>query len=37
MSVSVRLATLEDAEALLAIYAPYVTDTAVTFDYEVPT
>ncbi|WP_049519981.1 GNAT family N-acetyltransferase [Streptococcus dysgalactiae] len=36
MSVSVRLATLEDAEALLAIYAPYVTDTAVTFDYEVP-
>ncbi len=26
----------EDAEVLLAIYAPYVTDTAVSFEYEVP-
>lgn len=26
-----------DAEALLSIYAPYVTTTAVTFEYEIPT
>ena len=26
----------EDAAALLAIYAPYVTDTAITFEYDVP-
>ena len=32
-----RTATPEDAEALLAIYAPYVTDTAITFEYDVPT
>lgn len=28
--------TAEDAEALLAIYAPYVRDTAISFEYEVP-
>lgn len=33
----VRPATPADAEALLAIYAHYVKDTAVTFEYEVPT
>ena len=27
----------EDAEELLAIYAPYVKDTAISFEYEVPT
>ena len=27
---------LRDAEALLAIYAPYVEETAITFEYEVP-
>lgn len=27
---------IEDAEELLAIYAPYVRDTAITFEYEVP-
>lgn len=32
-----RPAELTDAEALLAIYAPYITDTAVTFEYDVPT
>ena len=26
----------EDAEELLAIYAPYVKDTAISFEYEVP-
>lgn len=28
--------TEEDAQALLSIYAPYVRDTAVSFEYEVP-
>ena len=32
----IRLAAPDDAEALLAIYAPYVRDTAVTFEYAVP-
>lgn len=32
----IRIATLQDAEALLDIYAPYVTDTAITFEYEIP-
>lgn len=32
----IRIATPDDAEALLEIYAPYVTDTAITFEYEVP-
>ena len=31
-----RVARPEDAEALLAIYAPYVEETAITFEYEVP-
>ena len=33
----IRVATTQDAEALLAIYAPYVEHTAVTFEYTVPT
>lgn len=36
-SITFRLATPEDAEALLAIYAPYVLHTAITFEYTVPT
>jgi L-amino acid N-acyltransferase YncA len=32
----VRDATEDDAEACAAIYAPYVTDTAITFEYEPP-
>ena len=32
----IRPATPEDAGALLAIYAHYVKDTAVSFEYEVP-
>ena len=35
-SLLLRAATPDDAAALLAIYAPYVTDTAITFEYEVP-
>lgn len=33
----IRTASPDDASALLAIYAPYVTDTAITFEYDVPT
>ena len=36
VNVTVRVATVADAPALLAIYAPYVRDTAITFEYEVP-
>jgi phosphinothricin acetyltransferase len=32
----IRLATPEDAPALLGIYAPFVEHTAITFEYEVP-
>ena len=35
--MQIRKATEEDAEALLAIYAPYVEHTAITFEYGVPT
>ena len=31
-----RTARPEDAEELLKIYAPYVENTAITFEYEVP-
>jgi phosphinothricin acetyltransferase len=34
--LSIRLATERDASEILAIYAPYVTGTAVTFEYAVP-
>ncbi len=33
----IRPALPDDAEALLAVYAPYVEHTAVTFEYTVPT
>lgn len=32
----IRTAELFDAKELLQIYAPYVTDTAISFEYEVP-
>ena len=35
--MEIRLAKPSDAAALLAIYAPYVENTAITFEYEVPT
>ena len=35
-SCHVRIARPEDAEKLLEIYAPYVENTAITFEYEVP-
>lgn len=35
--ITIRTAVLQDAEALLEIYAPYVKNTAITFEYDVPT
>lgn len=32
----IRTVSPDDAPALLEIYAPYVTDTAISFEYEVP-
>lgn len=32
----IRPASPEDAEAFLEIYAPYVRETAITFEYEIP-
>lgn len=34
--ICIRSALLEDAAQLLAVYAPYVRNTAITFEYEVP-
>lgn len=36
MTVIVRDATPDDAAACAAIYAPYVTDTPITFEYDAP-
>ena len=36
-NMNIRLANPSDAATLLAIYAPYVENTAITFEYEVPT
>lgn len=35
-NIVLRTAEPGDAEALLAVYAPYVWETAITFEYEVP-
>lgn len=35
-NVKIQIASVDDAEELLAIYAPYVEKTAITFEYEVP-
>ena len=35
--MDIRLAKPSDARSLLDIYAPYVENTAITFEYEVPT
>ncbi len=34
--IVIRMATPEDAEALVSIYAPYVLETGITFEYDVP-
>lgn len=36
-NIRIRIATVDDAAELLAIYAYYVTNTAITFEYDVPT
>ena len=35
-SIRLRIATTDDAKELLKIYTPYVTGTAITFEYDVP-
>lgn len=35
-TLTVRLASPTDAEVLVAIYAPYVLNTAITYEYEIP-
>ncbi|AKD56443.1 GNAT family N-acetyltransferase [Spirosoma radiotolerans] len=35
--MTIRFATLADVPAILAIYAPYITDSVISFEYEVPT
>ncbi|UTY39803.1 GNAT family N-acetyltransferase [Allocoprobacillus halotolerans] len=37
MSVNIKVATLEDAQDILNIYAPYVQTTNITFEYDEPT
>ena len=32
-NITIRPVTLADAEELLKIYAPYVTETSITFEY----
>ncbi|MGV8906091.1 MAG: GNAT family N-acetyltransferase [Acetobacterium sp.] len=34
--ITIRMATANDAVEILAVYAPYVTDTAITFEYDIP-
>ena len=36
LDLTIRMAAPTDAEALLAIYAPYVQNTAITYEYDVP-
>ena len=36
IDLTIRMATPEDAEALLGIYGPYVQNTAVSYEYEIP-
>jgi L-amino acid N-acyltransferase YncA len=36
-AITIRIASPNDAEQLLRIYAPYVTNSVTTFEYEVPT
>lgn len=34
--IEIKIASPSDAEAILNIYAPYIQNTAITFEYEVP-
>ena len=35
-TIHIRTASADDAEAVLAVYAPYILKTAITFEYDVP-
>ena len=35
--IKIRMATVDDAEQILAVYAPYILETGITFEYVVPT
>lgn len=35
--IKFRLANISDAEEILKIYSPYITDTVITFEYDIPT
>ncbi|MCR1949813.1 GNAT family N-acetyltransferase [Clostridium sp. DSM 100503] len=37
MDIKIRMANENDAEEILEIYTPYIKNTAITFEYEVPT
>lgn len=34
--IKFRLADVSDTKEILDIYAPYITDTAITFEYDIP-
>ncbi len=34
--MQIRKAVLDDAEAILSVYAPYIENTTITFEYDVP-
>lgn len=36
-NIQIRIASADDAKALLEIYTPYVEKTAITFEYDIPT
>lgn len=35
--ITMRKATTADAEGILAVYAPYILNTTITYEYEIPT
>lgn len=35
--ITIRTATIEDAKEILAVYAPYILNTTITYEYEIPT
>lgn len=35
-NIKIRNATMKDASSILSIYAPYIVDTAITYEYTVP-
>ena len=34
--ITIRPATVSDAQEILNIYAPYIKETAITYEYDVP-